>query len=219
MTNEAIFPSYAALWRRVPVDDLYIHYDGWGARGEAGYFDHHGQGDFKKPEIGIVRPFYVEPDEPSMERSDGTPVDLVHEMCTLAHEYGHYLSFSGGTSVDTWQAYYRAALHRDQVFDALPDGTSAEQCRDAAANALSDEERTLIVAEETLAWVLGREFVPEPLRAEYDSRARLGVHNHKYRLGIDPLWPEDAVLDGRRDPEKSAHRAVGREVATGHGVS
>ena len=26
-------------------------------------------------------------------------------------------------------------------------------------------------------------------------------------------------LDGRRDPEKSAHRAVGREVATGHGVS
>ena len=27
------------------------------------------------------------------------------------------------------------------------------------------------------------------------------------------------VLDGRRDPEKSAHRAVGREVATDHGVS
>ena len=28
-----------------------------------------------------------------------------------------------------------------------------------------------------------------------------------------------STLDGRRDPEKSAHRAVGREVATGHGVS
>ena len=28
-----------------------------------------------------------------------------------------------------------------------------------------------------------------------------------------------ASLDGRRDPEKSAHRAVGREVATDHGVS
>jgi hypothetical protein len=32
-------------------------------------------------------------------------------------------------------------------------------------------------------------------------------------------YPVGKALDGRRDPEKSAHRAVGREVATDHGVS
>jgi hypothetical protein len=191
MTNEEIFPCYAALWRRVPVDDLYIHYEAHLPRGAAGCFDH------DPPEIGIARPYYVEPyDEPSMERSDGTPVNLAAEMLTLAHEYGHFLSFSGGTPADAWQAYYRAASHRDEVFDALPDGTSAEDCRREVTKALSDEERNLIVAEETLAWVLGREFVPERLLAEYERRARLGVHNHKYRLGIDALWPEDeSALD------------------------
>jgi hypothetical protein len=70
MTNEQIFPSYAALWRRLPVEDLYVHYDGQSARGEAGYFDH------DVPEIGIVRPYYIDQDEPSMERSDGRSLTL-----------------------------------------------------------------------------------------------------------------------------------------------
>ena len=63
MINEEVFPFYAALWRRVPVDDLYIHYMGNGPRGAAGCFDHDGQGNFKKPEIGITRPYFVEPED------------------------------------------------------------------------------------------------------------------------------------------------------------
>jgi hypothetical protein len=44
---------------------------------------------------------------------------------------------------------------------------------------------------------------------DYDSRTLLYVI----------LAGDGRLLDGRREPEKLAHRAVGREVATGHGVS
>lgn len=187
MTNEEVFPYYEALWRRTPVEDLYIHYEGWAPAGESGYFHHEGQGN-GNPKIVIIRPHYTEFDEPTMERNDGKHVDLAAEMITLAHEYGHFLSFSGSTPRETWAAYYRAALHRDQVHDALPDGASIPE---ALGQALSAEERDLIVAEETTAWELGRQFIPQQLLPEYERRARHGVHCHRYLLGLDPQQPED----------------------------
>jgi hypothetical protein len=199
MTNEEIFPLYVALWRRLPTDELWVHYGPGSSRREAGYFQHDGQGGFKRPEIVIVRAYYAEPeDEPSMVRSNGRPVDLVAEMCTLAHEYGHYLSFSGATSLDRWREYHRAVLHVDELLDKM----TARHCynplthRDRLRRRLSGREKALIVAEETIAWQLGRQFVPEPLHEDYDRRAPHGVHCHKFRMGLDPLWPEDAPQRG-----------------------
>jgi hypothetical protein len=189
MTNDEIFPVYAALWGRLPVEDLWIHYVGPTPRGEAGYFQHDGQGGFKRPEIGVLRSHFVEPDdEPSMLRSNGVRVNLVTEMFTLAHEFGHYLSYAGVTPPETWHAYHRAVVHRDELGDAIDNELSR---RDRLRKRLSGRERRLIVAEETRAWALGREFIPEPVLAAYERRARQGVHFHRYRLGIDPLWPQD----------------------------
>lgn len=187
MTNEEVFPYYEALWRRTPVEELYIHYEGWSLGGESGYFHHEGQGN-GNAKIVIVRPHYTAFDEPTMDRNDGKHVDLAAEMITLAHEYGHFLSFSGSTPRETWDAYYRVALHRDQVHDALATGASIPE---ALGEALSAEEQQLILTEETTAWDLGRQFIPERLQPEYERRARHGVHCHRYLLGLDPQPPDD----------------------------
>lgn len=193
MRSDDLFPAYAALWRRLPAEALWVHYYGGSARGESGYFQHDGQGCFKRPEIGILRPFHIDEDEPSMARSDGHLVDLKAEMCTLAHEYGHYLSWADEASRETWRSYQRAAVLRDQLLDAM----TGAHCfnvlthRDRLRRRLPGQAKRLIVAEETRAWELGRDLIPEGLRAEYDDDAVHGVHCHRYRLGIDPLWPGD----------------------------
>jgi len=194
MTNEEIFPSYVALWRRLPIEDLWVHY-GPDLYGEVGAFQHDGQGGFKRPEIVIVRPHYIDEDEPSLERSDGKPVNLQAEMFTFAHEYGHYLSFIGGTTEEIWQEYHRAAVHRDELLNDMPAG---DRIIETLAGGLSDREKDVIVAEERRAWELGRQFVPEALLDQYDDAARHGVHCHKYRLGLDPLWPEDKEFTAAR---------------------
>lgn len=195
MTNDEVFPHYKDLWKRTPLDDLYIHYEGRSLNGEAGYFQHDGQGN-GNPRIVIIRAHYAEPDdEPSMIRADGEPVDLAAEMITLAHEYGHYLSFSERTPRAQWHAYYRALQERDRlVSELLKRGcNNVLTHRDRLKQRLSGRDKTLIIEEETLAWTLGRQFVPPSLLEEYARRAVHGVHCHRYRLGIDPLWPEDSV--------------------------
>jgi hypothetical protein len=74
-----------------------------------------------------------------------------------------------------------------------PEGASIP---DALAAGLSDGEKDLIVAEETLAWELGRPFVPETLRDEYDRRTVRGIHLHRHALGMEELWPDDPVAGG-----------------------
>src|SRR4051812_39054532 len=109
MTNEDVFPHYRALWKRLPEDELYIHYTGPSVEGEAGFFQH------DPPSIGICRPHYTDPDEPSTGRNDCVPVKLADEMLTLAHEYGHFLSFSGATRREIWNSYHRAVVRRDEL--------------------------------------------------------------------------------------------------------
>jgi hypothetical protein len=179
----SFFNTYEALWRRIQADVGRLSYSGMNAD-EGGHFQHDGCGIYRKPEIVISRPWYKPPaDEPSEFLGDGRKVDIKPEFFTLAHEYGHYLSWRGETPPETWARYHAAACHRDGVvrlsgWDAVP-------------NALSEEEKQVISDEESLAWKLGRAFIPEQLLPEYDEKARRGVHNHRYRLGLDELWPED----------------------------
>jgi hypothetical protein len=211
------FDEYKALWNRIKDDNVYVRYDGSG-RGEEGYFEHDrnpiqredGTWDWG-PLIGICRHHYTTPvDEPTDHRNNGEPVDLKREFITLAHEYGHSLSFRGGSPKPTWEAYHRAATHRDKLLDAL----SARCCRneltrrDRLRARMSNREKRLIAAEETLAWQLGRDLMPDRLLPEYDWRARHGVHCHRFRMGMEGLWFEDIEprADGSRPNYPRARR-------------
>jgi hypothetical protein len=179
------FAAYEALWRRIQSDGVWVHYNGL-ATHEGGHFAHDGCGRKKKPEIQITRSFYRMPqDEPTELLNHGQPGNVKDELLILAHEYGHYLSWKGETPSEKWNEYHAAAFHRDGVVKQVG--------WDAVRAALSEDEKQLISDEEDLAWRLGRRFIPDDLHAEYDEKARRGVHNHRYRLGLDELWPEDGA--------------------------
>lgn len=208
-----VFPIYAQLWRLAESEGIYVHYDGIMAGGQAGYFHARDDGDRpRKPEIAIHRPYYRDHDNPTPDSNapEGKPQpDLVEELFTLAHEYGHSRSWAGRTPRDQYALYYAAALHRDEFAAAewkrldasLPLAELCEKHRQALRAALSDDERRRIVDEEELAWKIGREVLVKLGFADlvrYDETATRHVHNHRYRLGIDDLWPGDltgAVLD------------------------
>jgi hypothetical protein len=183
-----LFEHYKALWRQIESEGVHVRY-AQGGRGEDGYFWHDGN-PIRSPDgvwtqgplIAICRAFQMtHDDEPSERGADGQAVALEAELFTLAHEYGHCLSFQGRTPRDAWEAYHRAAGHRDQIYDAIPDGGSVPAALGAG---LSEGEKSLIMAEETLAWDLGRVFVPEALRTPYDSGAAHGLYCHRYRMGM-----------------------------------
>jgi hypothetical protein len=181
----SLFAAYERLWRRIQADGVSVHYNGL-ATDEGGHFQHDGCGDLKEPEIQITRSFYSPPsDEPSEFLNNGEPSDIENELFTLAHEYGHFLSWKRATNLELWCKYHDAILHRGRLWEG---GAN----RDSVCRALSADEKQLIVEEETLAWKLGRPFIPDEWYAAYDEKARRGVHNHRYRLGLDDLWPEDA---------------------------
>jgi hypothetical protein len=130
----------------------------------------------------------------------------LHDLYTLAHEFGHYLSWRRSRPADdtttpnaesaAWRAYFAAAKKRDaawQCVDArFPNGADEDMytsaLRDAALRReLSDEEKRLILAEETRAWEYGREALADAgwtEFAEYDELTAAGLHNHRYRMAL-----------------------------------
>jgi hypothetical protein len=190
-----VFPFYERLWRRAQRDGVFVHYRGIMLNGEAGYFaSRHTEG--RKPEIAIARPYYANDDTPARERIAGAPMpapDLVEELITLAHEYGHWQSYSGRTLRYDWERYFATAKKRDAV-SARVDGAAQ---RDALRVELNDDDRERIVREETMAWVIAREVLSElaldddEFWAAFERHAKQGLHNHRYRLGLDELWPGD----------------------------
>jgi hypothetical protein len=86
----------------------------------------------------------------------------------------------------------RAVLH--EMPDGLVPAEQNERMRRALHEGLDDEARERIVREETLAWAIGREtLVQLGLHdlTRYDQRTRIGLHNHRYRLGLEDAWPID----------------------------
>ena len=124
-----------------------------------------------------------------------TPLELEAELFILAHEAGHLRSFKTGG--EKWRAYFAAALARDKIVagvDREPPTDFAMRSRAATSAGLSTEQKNLIVEEEQLAWELGKELLRSAGMQDfvkYDESTRLGVHFHRYRLGMDELWPSD----------------------------
>jgi hypothetical protein len=190
VTDEDLWTVYLALWRRAEAEGAWVRYFGADHGGRAGWF--HSRQDPRRakqlrPEITIVRPYYIPPmNQPSRERQAGHPPPSLHEeLTTLAHEYGHFSSYRGRTPPDEYERYFAAQVKRDEL---------GINNRDAVMLGLNDEERERIMREETLAWVIGREVLTELGAIDfalYDDRTKRGLHNHRYRLGIDELLLDD----------------------------
>lgn len=104
-----------------------VYHSGWGF--ESGWYDPAGG----LPHIWLWRIGKV-PDPPASPDLSTQPLE---DACTLAHEYGHFLSDRAGNRT----AAYVAAL------DAFH----------GAGRALSQQEQAEILAEEVRAWEYGRE--------------------------------------------------------------
>jgi hypothetical protein len=201
-TDEA-FSIYEALWRRAENEGAVVRYEGISPYGEAGWFH---PTYYPRPTIVLIRPYYKEPDdEPSRESTAPAPLpqpDIYAEVTTLAHEYGHFVSWSGRTERAEYELYVAAARYRDAIIDEeikkMPVGLSRQESNERLRTTLHDrldgDARDRILREEMLAWRIGREVLAELALADfelYDRRTNVGIHNHRYRLGIEDLWPDD----------------------------
>jgi hypothetical protein len=205
-----VFAIYTVVWARAEEVGAWVHY-GVAGDGEAGYFHPHdgerrGDGRPRKPEILIHRPYYKGPGHIPTEDSNAPPPlvqpDLVEELITLSHEYGHLMSWNGRTPRDQWERYDAVARRRSEIegrsIDAMPTGLTVEEQANWRRARLwaefDDADRRRVVLEEELAWEVGRELLGQlgfsGLDA-LDARARRGVHFHRYRLGMDELEPGD----------------------------
>jgi hypothetical protein len=199
------FDIYVALWRRAEQLGARVRYDGSLADGEGSFHPNPNGEAEPRPTIDLGRPYYREIDQPSRLRNDGgyalPAPDLADEVVTLAHECGHFLSWKDRTPRQVWNAYLQATVGRDEVWDAVREDGSlsdeSERIRAASKRSLAVEDMTLILEEEQRAWTIGGELLEQvgfTDFASYARRERLGLHFHRYRLGLDDLWPEDLAM-------------------------
>ncbi len=146
MSDNPIWLLYVALWRAAQGARVEVHYVGFSVEGEAGFFDPHDEPDARRgPELVIVRRHYEAPDlgyEPSQARNDGQLVDLLAELCTLAHELGHVRSWQRGERTPAYAQALRTFNDRKQTGRH----SSREECRLIR----DEEERAWRYAEEEL---------------------------------------------------------------------
>jgi hypothetical protein len=126
---------------------------------------------------------------------DWTPTEPQAQdaLFTLAHEYGHFLSWRADEA--SWKLVHDALVRRHQLRTWEEPGMSTEnrkilfdsfpaETQRLIVDGLSAEDRKLILDEEERAWALGREHVPEGLRSAYDEHGRQKLNG--YREGLRP---------------------------------
>lgn len=202
-----VFPIYEQLWRRAESAGVWVHYGGWPDESLAGYFNPRDDEPFKqRPELAIRRPYCGSSSTTPRRDSTAPPPlpqpDILEELITLAHEYGHFCSFNGRTERTEYQLYDATVKRRDATWadevNKLPEGLSKlernERVRRQMFARLDDDARTRLIREETLAWTIGRDVLVELGFADfarYDATSEKHLHNHRWRLGMEDAWPGD----------------------------
>ena len=100
-----------------------------------------------------------------------TAAQLQDAFFTLAHEFGHYLSWRADE--EAWKLVHVANVRRQHLMNL-----------GASFDGLSLEDRERILAEEERAWSLGREHVPEELRHPYDAYAQEKLDGYRNALPL-----------------------------------
>ena len=200
-----MFSIYRALWERAEKQGALIRYNGLMADGEGSFYPAPGRNGIATPTIEIGRPYYDRIDAPSQSRNasgqEKLPApDLLCETATLAHEVGHFLSWKERTSPDEYKEYFNAAKVRDMAWDGVPSTDDVDAYNDgiraAAQSVLTSQQIERILAEEQLAWDIGREVLVDLGFDEWTYYARResdGLYFHRYRLGVEALRPEKSV--------------------------
>ncbi len=142
-SQESLWTIYVRLWGRAEGAGAYVKYEAHAPFGEAGWFHPHVDEPSRGPEIVVVRAHYEERSAPTKGRTDKTPVSLMLELCTLAHEVGHLRSWLKGNRT---KEYESALLTMGGRLAAVPRRTPL----------LDSGDRLLIENEEKSAWQLGR---------------------------------------------------------------
>lgn len=153
--EEQVWAVYVALWTDLEAEGVEVRYFAWnedngGFRAERTYDD-----GTSTPRQLIVCRFFppVPATTPSQWRGDGwTPFDpdipehpdLVRELVLMAHEAGHHRS---DRAIAQSEVEGRRAMH-----------TAA---RELASELRSQEQRAMLLEEETLAWEIGRQLLEE----------------------------------------------------------
>jgi hypothetical protein len=118
---------FVALWKLAEDAGIFVHYSGTlGAlRGETGFFEPRTKAT-GGPWIGIIRPGFENGPTPLPESAE-----LLAFLVTLAHEWGHAISWKAG--------------HRTREYIAA-------NRRFGRGEPLADEQRRLVLEEERRAW-------------------------------------------------------------------
>jgi hypothetical protein len=211
-----VLETYKALWARVEAESnptCILRYEGLGGPdrideevGEGGDFvldDGH-------PRIRIFRKYYsIDNITPSFERNGHPPVNGLAELATLAHEYGHFLSWKGRAhepDPTRWDRQQECRFTWDKVWKEL-EGLAGERdesdreisvpFRQRIVRELTAAQFDLIEEEEELAWANGRKELENLGWTDFElyrKREIMSLHNYRYRMGRDELWPGDQVL-------------------------
>ena len=139
----------AALWTRAREAGIHVTYHAHLSASDArlgGYFYVHEGRVLTSMKIALFHPERapIPQTEPCVEGDR-----VLADICTLAHEFGHYLSWAEKRA--DWPEYHAATLLRDQTSDAGGD----------PAAALTLPQKELILEEEARAWRLGRTVLVE----------------------------------------------------------
>lgn len=187
MTDD-VFTIYQKAWAAAEVAGATVRYQ---SHLPGGYFHPVAQANGAvSPIIGISRPWPEQATKPCRGYSQHAPPgqpppDIAHELMILAHEYGHLLSWKERTPRARWRQGNAATRKRDEAWGTAPGTISERGAR--AFPALTDEERALIVEEETTAWEIARELLDDLGFSEWDTFARdreESLQNTRLSLGI-----------------------------------
>jgi len=166
------FAMYCALWHHAAAEGIYVGYQGIDTN-VLGFFDpretvRNGLG---WPQICITRPYYYPSiDQPSDQKHPddaAKPIDVLDELFTLAHEYGHYISFKAGNRTTE---YVEAVTHIGNCVDSGNTPT-------ISAHAIA-----LVREEETRAWQFGRDTLQTlgcDVLAPFDERAKRSLERYE----------------------------------------
>ncbi len=202
-TGSELWATYVALWKRAQAAGIHVHYNGIANNPRSGGFHpRDGATDGgRRPMIEIVRPYYETHDEPTQGRNTGgahlPPPDLLEELITLAHEFGHFLSWKQGNRT---RPYVDATTHIERYFDGedLP--------------RLAEEQIQLVRDEERRAWTFGEEELRELGFADWDafcSHKRDALDQYEIIFRWEPLpWHVRRLREWAESDDRSTRVEV-----------
>ncbi|HEU4411656.1 MAG TPA: hypothetical protein VFS43_40810 [Polyangiaceae bacterium] len=189
--DEHVWGVYEPFWRFMQRQKrIIVMYAGPTPDGERGTFCPNDDAPVPcPPMITVTREHYLTPEtEPRRERADKVKPDLLDELITLAHEYGHFVSWGEGhRTPELVEAGNRLFRRRA--------GDLQEPCLDAS-------QRDLVLQEEERAWSHGRRALQKTgfeWWPAFDQREQEDLGHYKEMLRCDANSEWEPYVEREQD--------------------